>query len=121
MDIGERIREKRLAQGLTLEKVAFDADMDASNLSRIERGMQQPSSALLKRIATALHTPVSQLYGEPAEGDKRQEKQNPPTTHNKDARKLLQQFQQLDAHHRKLAVEFIKLLNRSQDQASDKA
>src|SRR5690606_34040037 len=76
MDIGERIREKRLEQGLTLERVAFDADMDASNLSRIERGMQQPSSALLKRIATALHISVSELYGE-LEGGNSQQKREP--------------------------------------------
>ena len=119
MDIGERIRKKRLAQGLTLEQVAFAADMDASNLSRIERGMQQPSSTLLKRIATALHIPVSQLYGEAEDGSGRQVRQEPPG-YGQDTRKLLQQFQQLDTHHRKLAVEFIKLLTRTQNQAEEK-
>jgi transcriptional regulator with XRE-family HTH domain len=36
--VGKRVREIRLSKGLTLERVAFDAGIDYSQLSRIELG-----------------------------------------------------------------------------------
>jgi transcriptional regulator with XRE-family HTH domain len=118
MEIGHLIRKKRLALGATLEQVAFEADMDASNLSRIERGLQQPSSVLLKRIAGVLGVSVGQLYGEP-ESNKTTHliKEDPLVMYGRDTKKMLNQFQQLDTHHRELAIEFIKLLAKTQNKA----
>lgn len=48
--------------GKTLEDVAFAADTDAGNLSRIERDEQRPSLDLLEAIASALNIRVSALY-----------------------------------------------------------
>ena len=64
MDIGKVIRQLRVAKGLTLEELAHLAEMDAGNLSRIERGKQRYSPATLEKIAAALGIPIYQLYQE---------------------------------------------------------
>lgn len=50
-----RLRRTREAQGRSLRSVAREAGVDPSNLSRIERGVQQPSLDALVRIGRALH------------------------------------------------------------------
>jgi transcriptional regulator with XRE-family HTH domain len=62
MHIGQVIREIRDARKATLEEVAFAANTNASNLSRIERGAQGYSSETLERIASALGVTVSELH-----------------------------------------------------------
>ena len=62
MKIGQVIREIRDAHKATLEEIAFAADTNASNLSRIERGTQGYSPETLERIATALGVTVSELH-----------------------------------------------------------
>ncbi len=42
MNIGKVIRALRTERGDSLETLAFEVGTDASNLSRIERGLQQP-------------------------------------------------------------------------------
>ena len=53
MNIGKVIRALRTERGDSLETLAFEVGTDASNLSRIERGLQQPSEDVLKAIAAA--------------------------------------------------------------------
>ncbi|HEY0924103.1 helix-turn-helix transcriptional regulator [Rheinheimera pacifica] len=56
------MRHRRKLLGKTLEDVAYAAETDAGNLSRIERDEQRPSLDLLEAIAHALDTQVSALY-----------------------------------------------------------
>lgn len=62
MKIGQVIREIREARKATLEEIAFAADTNASNLSRIERGKQGYSAETLEHIASALGVTVSELH-----------------------------------------------------------
>lgn len=62
MKIGQVIRNLRLAKKATLEDIAFIVEMDAANLSRIERGKQNPTPEITERLATAFNLPVSSLY-----------------------------------------------------------
>ena len=62
MHIGQVMREIREARNATLEEVAFAAETNASNLSRIERGAQGYSPETLERIAAALGVTVSELH-----------------------------------------------------------
>jgi len=62
MKIGQIIREIREAHAATLEEIALAADTNASNLSRIERGIQGYSPENLERIAAALGVSVSELH-----------------------------------------------------------
>jgi len=114
MQIGQYIRKKRLAQGATLEQIAYDAGIDASNLSRIERNCQQPSSALLKKIADALGTTIGDLYGEHAPAPGVREKAVEPYHHSRDVELLLKRYRQLTPQHQKTVLEIMKVLAAQQ-------
>ncbi|MBK7813140.1 MAG: helix-turn-helix transcriptional regulator [Rhodocyclaceae bacterium] len=62
MHIGQVIRAIREARKATLEEIAFAANTNASNLSRIERGRQGYSAEALERIAQALGVTVAELH-----------------------------------------------------------
>lgn len=62
MKIGQVIRNLRLAKKATLEDIAFVTEMDAANLSRIERGKQNPTPEITEKLAMAFNLPVSSLY-----------------------------------------------------------
>jgi transcriptional regulator with XRE-family HTH domain len=49
--VGQLLRELRQSRGETLRGAARDLGVDPSYLSRIERGAQDPSSALRRRAA----------------------------------------------------------------------
>jgi len=52
--IGERVRKLRIDKQLTLENLAFKADMDYTQLSRIELGKINTSLFQIHKIANAL-------------------------------------------------------------------
>ena len=126
MDIGSVIREIRLAKGLTLEDVAYDAGTDGGNLSRIERGLQRCIPELLERIASTLDVPVSELYqrveaGRVDRGEQVQKikatysaKPSDPTSVMHEA--LLTKYKKLSEPNQNLVTEFIQLLLRQQKQ-----
>jgi transcriptional regulator with XRE-family HTH domain len=58
----KNIREARAALDLSQEAVAFAADMNPSQYSRIERGKVEPGVRTSARVARALSVPVAQLY-----------------------------------------------------------
>lgn len=60
--IGERIRKLRTDNQLTLENLAFNADMDYTQLSRIELGKINTSLFQIYKIATALKIPTSDIF-----------------------------------------------------------
>jgi transcriptional regulator with XRE-family HTH domain len=60
--LGGRIRELRKRAGLTLDSVADAAQISASLLSRVERGIAQPSLPTLRTIARALGVPIASLF-----------------------------------------------------------
>jgi transcriptional regulator with XRE-family HTH domain len=61
-DLGARLREVRLQQGLTLERLARSAEMSKSAISQIESGRIDPSLQTLRRLATCLQTPLASLF-----------------------------------------------------------
>jgi transcriptional regulator with XRE-family HTH domain len=54
----------RAARGLTQEELAHRAELDVSFISRMERGLTQPSIGIFLRIASALETSPARLIGE---------------------------------------------------------
>jgi len=62
MKIGDKIRQIRKANKMTLSELALRVDSDVGNLSRLERGMQGYSETLIQKIAEALSVPVSELF-----------------------------------------------------------
>lgn len=67
---GERVRELRKAQGLTLENVSESSGLSRAGLSKIERGEMSPTYESLLKIARGLSTDVSLLISgrQPAGG-----------------------------------------------------
>ena len=62
MPLGEALRKRRKALGLTLQELARRVDADTGNLSRIERGAQGLSEAMLRRLCAALDCSPAYLY-----------------------------------------------------------
>lgn len=55
MFLNEKIRELRLARGLTQEELAYAANVSVRTIWRLEHGQyRQPQRATLRRVATAL-------------------------------------------------------------------
>lgn len=51
---GRVLRERRLAAGLSQEKLALEAEVDRTFVSLLERGGRQPTLTTLWRLAAAL-------------------------------------------------------------------
>ncbi len=61
---GEVLRDYRAECGVSQEELAFRAGVDRTFVSRLERGIRQPTITTLIGLARALGTPVSELAGE---------------------------------------------------------
>ncbi len=65
MDLGESLRAKRKAIGLTQEGVARRSGLTLKHIGEVERGeVQDPHYSTLRDIANALDTSVAELVGE---------------------------------------------------------
>lgn len=60
---GRVLRERRLAAGLSQEKLALEAEVDRTFVSLLERGGRQPTLSTLWRLAEALSVAPSELVG----------------------------------------------------------
>jgi transcriptional regulator with XRE-family HTH domain len=59
---GERLREVRLSKGFTQERLAYSADLEFSQISRIERGIINTSISQVFQIAAALGVAPKELF-----------------------------------------------------------
>jgi amino-acid N-acetyltransferase len=64
MSLGEALRKRRKALGLTLQQLAAMTEADTGNLSRIERGEQGLSEAMLFKLCAALDCSPAYLYAQ---------------------------------------------------------
>ncbi len=62
-NLGRRIKEIRLQQGLTLNELAARSDVSRAMLSKVERSEKSPTLQVLVRIATGLRLSLSMLLG----------------------------------------------------------
>ncbi len=60
--VGKKIREIRTQKGYTLESLANEANIDYTQLSRIELGKINTSIFQVYQIATYLKTPIPDLF-----------------------------------------------------------
>jgi transcriptional regulator with XRE-family HTH domain len=54
---------------LPQDLLAADAEIDRSYVSRLERGLENPTVAVLEKLADALDFHVSEMLKEPSPGD----------------------------------------------------
>jgi len=62
--VGRNIRRFRLADGLTIEELAFRAQLHPNYLGDVERGRRNPSLINLKKIADGLKKPLTELLSD---------------------------------------------------------
>jgi transcriptional regulator with XRE-family HTH domain len=60
--VARNIRRLRVGAGVTQEMLAVDAELETSHVSRMERGLANPTLAVLERIVRALHVDISELF-----------------------------------------------------------
>jgi len=59
---GQRLRQLRKEKGLSQEALAFAADIELSQISRMERGIINTSISQVFQIAQALGVPPAALF-----------------------------------------------------------
>jgi transcriptional regulator with XRE-family HTH domain len=64
--IGDRVRELRAAQDLSLDALARRSGVSRSTISLIERGECSPTAVVLERLATGLGVVLASLFDTPA-------------------------------------------------------
>jgi transcriptional regulator with XRE-family HTH domain len=67
--VARNIRRLRVANGLSQEVLAVDAEIDRTYVSRLERGLENPTVAVLERIAKALSANIEELFKVPRAGE----------------------------------------------------
>ena len=65
------LRRLRVARGLSQENLAVDAGIDRSYVSRLERGIENPTIAVLEQLAQALEAGVGDFFIAPRPGEAR--------------------------------------------------
>ena len=60
--LGSRIRELRIAKGLSQEKLSFECDLDRTYIGSVERGERNIAAINLKKISKALNISISNLF-----------------------------------------------------------
>ena len=65
-DLASNLKGIRKARGLAQERLALDAGVDRTVVSKIERGVTNPSLEILLRLANQLNVEVSQLLMPPS-------------------------------------------------------
>jgi transcriptional regulator with XRE-family HTH domain len=68
--IGQRIKLLREEAGLTLEKLAYEADFSKGHLSNLERGYVMPTVATLQVLADRLGVLVADMVSDPDGSDR---------------------------------------------------
>jgi transcriptional regulator with XRE-family HTH domain len=64
------IRKLRVERGISQDAFAVDAGIDRTYVSRLERGMENPTVGVLEGIATALGVEIEALFARPKPGEK---------------------------------------------------
>ncbi len=60
--IARNVRRLRVLRNISQEALAVDADIDRTYVSRIERGLENPSVGIVEQIAKALKTDIRELF-----------------------------------------------------------
>ena len=60
--VGNRIREIRVSQGLTMSRLAAETGLSPALISQVERDITDPSLETLRKLARALDVPLFSLF-----------------------------------------------------------
>ncbi|HEY2034445.1 MAG TPA: helix-turn-helix transcriptional regulator [Rhizomicrobium sp.] len=68
--VAHNIRKLRVKRGLSQENLAVDASIDRTYVSRLERGIENPTVAVLEKLAAALDSDIGAFFVTPKAGEK---------------------------------------------------
>jgi transcriptional regulator with XRE-family HTH domain len=71
------VRKLRVYRGLSQERLAFEAGLERVSISQLERKQVNLGIDSLGKIAMVFECKISELFEEPAEGEKAPEKLRP--------------------------------------------
>jgi transcriptional regulator with XRE-family HTH domain len=60
--LGDNVKRLRLSLNLSQEELAFQAELDRTYISQIERGISNPSVLVLLKIAVILDVEIGDLF-----------------------------------------------------------
>jgi transcriptional regulator with XRE-family HTH domain len=63
------LRRIRVQRDLSQDRLALEADVDRSYVGRVERALENPTVAILDRLAKALSIHIAELFVEPEPGE----------------------------------------------------
>ena len=114
MHIGQIIRSLREQKGWSQEKLALDAGMGTSHVSRIERGERRLPTIRLDALAAALGTTPAAVYAEleglPPPPGAINKNRNLKVDYSPEAIELRKTFRTLSLPNRRLVVDFAHML-----------
>lgn len=67
--MARNLRRLRVRQGLSQEILAVDAKIDRTYVSRVERGLENPTVAVLERLSRALNSEITEFFLQPRRGE----------------------------------------------------
>lgn len=60
--VGKNVRQLRQQRGWSQEDLAFEADLDRTYVSGVERGVRNPTVVVIARLAAALKVAPEMLF-----------------------------------------------------------
>lgn len=66
-NISKKIRDIRMKKGYTLEELGSRINFNYSNLSKIERGVREPTLELIEKLSDFYDVPLTYFFGEERE------------------------------------------------------
>lgn len=60
--VARNLRRLRVARALSQEALAVDAAVDRTYVGRLERGLENPTVAVLERLAKALEANIAEFF-----------------------------------------------------------
>ena len=60
--VARNLRRLRVRRGLSQENLALKAEVDRTYVSRMERGLENPTVAILERLAGALQSKIQEFF-----------------------------------------------------------
>ena len=67
--IARNMRRLRVARALSQEMLAVDAGIDRTYVSRLERGLDNPTVTVLEKLARAFSSNIEELFRVPRAGE----------------------------------------------------
>jgi len=67
--VARNLRRLRVTRSLSQEALAGDAGIDRTYVSRLERGLENPTIAILEQLADALGSSIVEFFVLPAPGE----------------------------------------------------